>query len=230
MLQEVGWGERHMGSLGSLTLEDLTCPICMESLKDPFVTPCGHSFCYSCIIIHLQNKKVCPSCSQYLTPDKVFPNYLLSKVSCYSQVKVLTACGVASMLKLQGLPDIFGALHLAVKSCNLMHWHFTGRLSRGGQVVARVAREAHSKEGTLVEQLQAAISSDKQGLRLPDVDILLETLEEKKHHMQQREKENNLELLLHFLNHSKCVLFFRNLALLSWLWQHYILLALGQTI
>lgn len=54
-----------------------------------------------------------------------------------------------------------------------------------------------------MEQLQAAIATDTQGLRLPDVDILLETLEEKKHHMQQREKENNLELLLHFLNHSK---------------------------
>ena len=87
----------------------------------------------------------------------------------------------------------------------MMHWHFIDRVTFGGQVVARVAREAQRKAGSLVEQLQAAISSDKQGLRLPDVDILLETLEEKKHHMQQREKENNLELLLHFLNHSKCV-------------------------
>lgn len=73
------------------------------------------------------------------------------------------------------------------------------------QVVAKVAREAHRREGSLVEQLQAAIASDKMLLRLPDLDMLLETLEEKKHSLQQREQENNLELLLHFLNHSKCV-------------------------
>ena len=40
-------------------------------------------------------------------------------------------------------------------------------------------------------------------LGLEDVDELLETLEEKKCEMQKRKKENNLELLLHFLHHSK---------------------------
>ena len=74
------------------------------------------------------------------------------------------------------------------------------------QVVAQAKKETNRKEGTLLEQLQAAISSDKQFLRLPELDVLLETLEEKKHDLQQKEKENNLELLLHFLTHSKCVL------------------------
>ena len=72
----------ELGSIGrGLRIEDLSCPICMESLKDPFVTTCGHSFCYSCITMHLQNKNVCPCCSEYLTTDKVFPNYTLSKAS-----------------------------------------------------------------------------------------------------------------------------------------------------
>ena len=62
---------------------DFACPICLERLKDPFVTQCGHSFCYSCITTHLQNKTVCPCCSDYLTQDKVFPNYLLNKVKSH---------------------------------------------------------------------------------------------------------------------------------------------------
>ena len=69
--------------------------------------------------------------------------------------------------------------------------------------MARASREAHRREGSLVEQLQTAIISDKQMLRLSDLDVLLATLEDKKHDMQQKERENNLELLLHFLNHSK---------------------------
>jgi len=60
---------------------DFACPICLERLKDPFVTQCGHTFCYSCIVTHLQIKSVCPCCSEYLTQDKVFPNYLLKKVT-----------------------------------------------------------------------------------------------------------------------------------------------------
>lgn len=54
-----------------------------------------------------------------------------------------------------------------------------------------------------MEQLHAAINSKDSALGLADVDALLETLEEKKSEMQKRKKENNLELLLHFLNHSK---------------------------
>jgi len=66
-----------------------------------------------------------------------------------------------------------------------------------------VAKAKIQTEGTLVEQLHAAINSKDSALGLADVDALLETLEEKKSEMQKRKKENNLELLLHFLNHSK---------------------------
>lgn len=70
---------------------DFACPICLERLKDPFVTQCGHSFCYSCITTHLQNKSVCPCCSDYLTQDKVFPNYLLNKVA-FPTLSLLCQC------------------------------------------------------------------------------------------------------------------------------------------
>ena len=59
------------------------------------------------------------------------------------------------------------------------------------------------RKGTLVQQLQEAIQSDEEMLKLRDLDMLVEALEEKRHNMQQREKENSLELLLHFLDHSR---------------------------
>ncbi|XP_022758994.1 E3 ubiquitin-protein ligase COP1-like [Durio zibethinus] len=60
--------------------KDLLCPICMQIIKDAFLTACGHSFCYMCIITHLRNKSDCPCCSQFLTNNQLFPNFLLDKL------------------------------------------------------------------------------------------------------------------------------------------------------
>ena len=62
------------------TAAGLSCPICLSSLTDPFVTPCGHTFCYACIATHLQHAKNCPSCARFLTAELIAPNFLLSKV------------------------------------------------------------------------------------------------------------------------------------------------------
>eukprot|EP00245_Coleochaete_scutata_P005984 TRINITY_DN20054_c0_g1_i1.p1 TRINITY_DN20054_c0_g1~~TRINITY_DN20054_c0_g1_i1.p1 ORF type:complete len:662 (+),score=133.07 TRINITY_DN20054_c0_g1_i1:215-2200(+) len=59
---------------------DFLCPICMQTIKDAFLTSCGHSFCYTCITMHLQNKRNCPWCSQFLTQEQLFPNFLLNKL------------------------------------------------------------------------------------------------------------------------------------------------------
>lgn len=60
--------------------KDILCPICFQTMKDAFSTACGHSFCYTCIMTHLNNKKNCPCCGQYLTNTQVFPNFLLNKL------------------------------------------------------------------------------------------------------------------------------------------------------
>ncbi|KAK8568894.1 hypothetical protein V6N12_007429 [Hibiscus sabdariffa] len=60
--------------------KDLLCPICMQIIKNAFLTSCGHSFCYMCIITHLRNKSDCPCCSQFLTNNQLFPNFLLDKL------------------------------------------------------------------------------------------------------------------------------------------------------
>ncbi|KAL0398810.1 UNVERIFIED_CONTAM: E3 ubiquitin-protein ligase COP1 [Sesamum radiatum] len=69
--------------------KDMLCPICMQIIKDAFLTACGHSFCYMCIVTHLQNKSDCPCCSHFLTANHLYPNFLLNKFNdlqdCYLQ-------------------------------------------------------------------------------------------------------------------------------------------------
>ncbi|XP_011085494.1 E3 ubiquitin-protein ligase COP1-like isoform X4 [Sesamum indicum] len=60
--------------------KELLCPICMQIIKDAFLTACGHSFCYMCIATHLENKSDCPCCAEFLTPSQLFPNFLLDKL------------------------------------------------------------------------------------------------------------------------------------------------------
>lgn len=60
--------------------KDFLCPICMQIIKDAFLTSCGHSFCYMCIVTHLENKSDCPCCGHYLTTSHLHPNFLLNKV------------------------------------------------------------------------------------------------------------------------------------------------------
>ncbi|KAF7831761.1 E3 ubiquitin-protein ligase COP1 [Senna tora] len=70
--------------------KDFLCPICMQIIKDAFLTACGHSFCYMCIITHLRNKSDCPCCGHYLTSNQLFPNFLLDKL-----LKKTSACQIS---------------------------------------------------------------------------------------------------------------------------------------
>lgn len=73
------------GGGGGVELDkDFLCPICMQVIKDAFLTSCGHSFCYMCIVTHLRNKNDCPCCGQYLTINHLYPNFLLDKVGAFS--------------------------------------------------------------------------------------------------------------------------------------------------
>lgn len=64
--------------------KDMTCPICMQIIRDAFLTACGHSFCHVCISTHLRIKSDCPCCASSLTPASIFPNFLLDKVRSFT--------------------------------------------------------------------------------------------------------------------------------------------------
>ncbi|KAJ2498157.1 hypothetical protein GGH96_004527 [Coemansia sp. RSA 1972] len=65
-------------SSGSLVITN--CPICLEPMREAFMTACGHSFCYQCISRHLAERESCPSCFHVLGNDQVYPNFALNKL------------------------------------------------------------------------------------------------------------------------------------------------------
>lgn len=54
------------------TVEERSCVICFEELstkKNFCVTECGHEFCFSCMMKHMQRNNGCPLCRQQIIED-----------------------------------------------------------------------------------------------------------------------------------------------------------------
>ncbi|XP_061705637.1 uncharacterized protein LOC133516635 [Cydia pomonella] len=50
-----------------LTPADLECVLCRDAFVAPVTTPCGHTYCRSCIACSLDYRKACPLCMRDLT-------------------------------------------------------------------------------------------------------------------------------------------------------------------
>lgn len=50
---------------------DIDCTICMEKMKLPTLTTCGHTFCNHCIKMCLKYKNSCPTCRKVIKNDKL---------------------------------------------------------------------------------------------------------------------------------------------------------------
>lgn len=53
------------------TLQTQECLICLEEMKAPGILPCGHTFCYDCILHALQVSRRCPTCKHPTALKKV---------------------------------------------------------------------------------------------------------------------------------------------------------------
>ena len=49
------------------------CVLCLEHLRSPSVTACGHTFCWTCILAWIREKPECPLCRQAVTIQHALP-------------------------------------------------------------------------------------------------------------------------------------------------------------
>lgn len=49
------------------------CSLCWDQRKNTACTPCGHLFCWLCILQWLQTKEECPLCRENVQPSRIVP-------------------------------------------------------------------------------------------------------------------------------------------------------------
>lgn len=61
--------------------DEVVCPICIDILKDPVTTECGHNFCLQCITMcRIDNILRCPLCQKTMQCNEPTPNKLLANL------------------------------------------------------------------------------------------------------------------------------------------------------
>ncbi|XP_057178946.1 E3 ubiquitin/ISG15 ligase TRIM25-like [Triplophysa rosa] len=118
----------------SISVEQLTCPVCLDLLNDPVTVPCGHSYCKSCITDCWDRMRVysCPHCRRVFThrPDLGKNIILTEMIEILKQTQLQAADLAHSYTRHGDVCDMcIGRKHKAVKSClmclkSYCHAHF----------------------------------------------------------------------------------------------------------
>lgn len=156
--------KRQRSNAGA-TIEDKTtdfcCPVCFNVIEEAYITKCGHTFCYNCIIRSIEALKRCPKCNAPVTSEEmIFPNFLLNDLISKHKMRL----------------NSFEALGLKRDS--------------SGEFAS-----------TSAEGLRDFVASESQNLTLPDVNVMLEVLTQRKQLLEAESCAAQNRLLLEFLKH-----------------------------
>lgn len=153
---------------------DYLCPICFEVITEAHMTRCGHTFCYPCITKTIETNGRCPKCNLHLTQQEIFPNFLLNElVSKY-------------LARIKGIHELGGG---------------------GGGLFDEEHRRGSGADSTDLsgatpcDGLRNFVTSESANLTLPDVNIMLEILTQRKHLLEAESCAAQNKLLHEFLKH-----------------------------
>ncbi|XP_053543328.1 E3 ubiquitin/ISG15 ligase TRIM25 isoform X2 [Ictalurus punctatus] len=110
----------------SVEKDQFSCPVCLDLLKDPVTTPCGHNFCKVCInrfwdLEDLKGVYSCPPCRETFIPRPVLRrNNMLAEV--VEKLKKTELQAVSPAHCYAGPGDVecdscIGRKHKAINSC-----------------------------------------------------------------------------------------------------------------
>ncbi|CAK4853738.1 unnamed protein product [Aphanomyces euteiches] len=70
---------QHESSTAATAEEDRShgfdCNICLDHVKEPVVTLCGHLYCWPCLYRWILNHNQCPVCKAGVTQENIIPVY-----------------------------------------------------------------------------------------------------------------------------------------------------------
>ncbi|KAH8895077.1 ATP-dependent protease La domain-containing protein [Thozetella sp. PMI_491] len=105
------------------TRPEMDCHVCYALFLDPVTTPCGHTYCRSCLQRVMDHAKICPVCRRELTIQPIVykracpSNQLLDKIAVSFWPDILDSRRRA--LVSEGLPSDDGEFNLPIFVCTL---------------------------------------------------------------------------------------------------------------
>ncbi|KAH8103930.1 hypothetical protein BXZ70DRAFT_905065 [Cristinia sonorae] len=88
-----------------------TCVLCLEVLKDPAALPCGHVFCYECLVQLVRNVQpyvhthFCPTCRHPYTTTTANPNLVPQHLRPYITPSIRRLSLAYTLPKSQASPE-----------------------------------------------------------------------------------------------------------------------------
>lgn len=186
---------------------DFLCPVCFDLIREPTLTRCGHSFCYVCIFKSIGSFQRCPKCSTSLTSAAhIFPNRLLGELISKHEQR-LTAQEHLNAAQPPDVMDVFGngnasGASAAAGATNAANAASFGRTTSGGSFglnggggggIANISRGRNA--------LRTFIASESEKLGLPDVQAMLDILQQRKITLEAESTVAQNTLLHEFLCH-----------------------------